>query len=105
MHMLVTKRARIFRLLMSQPGPVLDDVLLSLHNRCVDGMSEVGGENGAERSPPPGIQAQRPSPSRRVTTRQINGEREVSKMSARVNWIVRGFSPRHIRGCGPESTE
>ena len=70
-------------------------------------MSEVGGENGAKRRPPPGIQAQRPSPapSRRVTTRQINGEREVSKMSARVNWSVRGFSPRHIRGCGPESIE
>ena len=28
--------------------------------------SEVGGGNGAERSPPPGIQAQRPSPSHRT---------------------------------------
>ena len=28
--------------------------------------SEVGGENGAERSPPPGIQAERPSPSHRT---------------------------------------
>ena len=29
-------------------------------------ISEVGGGNGAERSPPPGIQAQRPSPSHRT---------------------------------------
>ena len=29
-------------------------------------LSEVGGENGAKRSPLPGIQAQRPSPSHRT---------------------------------------
>ena len=29
-------------------------------------VSEVGGGNGAERRPPPGIQAQRPSPSHRT---------------------------------------
>ena len=29
-------------------------------------MSEVGGGNGSERRPPPGIQAQRPSPSHRT---------------------------------------
>ena len=35
--------------------------------------SEVGGENGAERRPPPGIQAQRPRTRTARTTRQING--------------------------------
>ena len=29
-------------------------------------LSEVGGGNGAERSPPPGIQAQRPAPAHRT---------------------------------------
>ena len=37
------------------------------------GTSEVGGENGAERRPPPGIQAQRPRTRTARTTRQING--------------------------------
>ena len=36
-------------------------------------ISEVGGENGAERGPPPGIQAQRPRARTARATRQING--------------------------------
>ena len=36
-------------------------------------ISEVGGENGAERRPPPGNQAQRPRHDTHDTTRQING--------------------------------
>ena len=38
----------------------------SMHCTPMGRPSEVGGGNGAERRPPPGIQAQRPSPSHRT---------------------------------------
>ena len=72
------------------------DVCYLFTFRPVDG-SEVGGENGAERRPPPGIQAQRPRTRTARTTRQING-------AISVQWLGRFWRKVSLCGSRPRPT-
>ena len=64
--------------------------------------SEVGGGYGAERSPPPGIQAQRPAPAQRThRTHDRSMARWISVARAKVGG--HGSSLSHSRKVAPSS--
>ena len=65
-------------------------------------VSEVGGGNGAERSPPPGIQAQRPSPSHRThRTHDTTDQWRDGFLVARAKVGGHGSSPPASRKVAP----